>query len=71
LFGEINIAFENHILTSAVINADYIEPRQFLEDVGYAMLERVRNVIEKRNDVKVNTVINGEFVIGNKLANKS
>jgi len=46
LFGEINTAFENHILTSAVINADYIEPRQFLEDVDCAVLERVRDVIE-------------------------
>jgi len=42
--------------TGAVINADYIEPRQFLEDVGCAMLERVRDVMKRRNDVKVNTV---------------
>jgi len=32
LFEEINTAFEN--LT--VINADYVEPRQFLEDVDCA-----------------------------------
>jgi len=37
LFGEINITFENYILTSAVINADYIESRQFLEDAGCAV----------------------------------
>jgi len=56
-------------LTGVVINADYIEPRQFLEDVGCAMLERVRDIIE-RDDVKVNIVFNGEFVIGDKHVNK-
>jgi len=53
--GEINTAFENHILTGAIINTDYIKPRQFLEDAGCAMLERVRNVIDTHNGVKVNT----------------
>jgi len=71
LFREINTAFENHILTGAVINADYIESRQFLEDVGCAVLERVRDVIERRNGVKVNTVFNDEFVIADKHVNKS
>ena len=28
--------FENQILTNAVINTDYIEPRWFLEDVSSA-----------------------------------
>jgi len=42
-----------------------------LEDVGCAMLERVRDIIKKRNDVKLNTVINGEYVIDDKLANKN
>jgi len=42
-----------------------------LEDAGCAILERVRDVIERHNDVKVNTVFNGEFVIGDKRANKS
>jgi len=45
-----------------VINANYIEPRQFLEDVDCAVLERVQNVIERHNDVNMNTVFNGEFV---------
>jgi len=52
----------------AVINADYIEPRQFLEDTGCVVLERVRDVIERHNSVKVNTVFNGEFVTGDKRA---
>jgi len=46
LFGEMNTGFENHILTNAVINADYIELRQFLEGVGCAVLEWVRDIIE-------------------------
>jgi len=42
-----------------------------LEDVGYTMLDRVRDVIERRNGVKMNTVFNGEFVTGDKHDNKS
>jgi len=69
-FGERSI-FENRILTGAVINADYIELRQFLEDAGCVVLERLRNVIERHNGIKVNTVFNGEFVAGDKHSNKS
>jgi len=71
VWREIDTAFQNRILTGAVINADYIEPRQFLEDVDCVVLERVRDVIERHNSVKVNTVFNGEFVTGDKRANKS
>jgi len=71
VWREIDTAFQNRILTGAVINADYIEPRQFLEDAGCVVLERVRDVIERHNSVKVNTVFNGEFVTGDKRANKS
>jgi len=71
VWREIDTAFENRILTGAVINADYIEPRQFLQDAGCVVLERVRDVIERHNGVKVNTVFNGEFVTGDKRANKS
>jgi len=70
VWREIDTAFENYILTSA-INADYIEPRQFLEDASCVVLERVRDVIERHNGVKVNTVFNGEFVTGDKRSNKS
>jgi len=35
------------------------------------MLERVRDVIERHNGVKVNTVFDDEFVAGDKRANKS
>jgi len=39
VWREIDSAFENRILTGAMINADYIESRQFLEDAGCAVLE--------------------------------
>jgi len=65
------LAFENRILTGAAINVDYIEPRQFLENAGCVVLERVRDIIERHNGVKVNIVFNGEFVAGDKRANKS
>jgi len=43
-------------MTGAAINADYIEPRQFLKDVDCVVLEQVRDVIDRRNGVKMNTV---------------
>jgi len=58
------------MLIGAMISTDYIEPRQFLEDADCVMLERVRD-IERHNGVKVNTVFNGEFVTGDKCANKN
>jgi len=71
VWREIDTAFQNRILTGAVINADYIEPRQFLIDAGCVVFERVRDVTERHNGVKVNTVFNGEFVTSDKRANKS
>jgi len=71
VWREIDTAFENRTLTGAVINANYIEQRQFLEDAGCVVLEQMRDVIERHNGVKVNTVFNGEFVAGDKHANKS
>ncbi|RLU26769.1 hypothetical protein DMN91_000566 [Ooceraea biroi] len=68
---EIDTAFKNRVLTGAVISVDYIDPRRFLEDVRDVVLEHVRNAIEQHNSVKVNTMFNGEFVAGEKTANKS
>ncbi|XP_011859566.1 PREDICTED: uncharacterized protein LOC105557042 [Vollenhovia emeryi] len=68
---EIDTAFENRVLTGAVINAEYIEPRKFLEDARDIVIEHVRDAIERYNCVKVNTAFNGEFVAGDKRANKS
>ncbi|XP_050457754.1 uncharacterized protein LOC126854768 isoform X2 [Cataglyphis hispanica] len=71
VWREIDTAFKNRVLTGAVINTNYIEPRQFLEDVKDIVLEHVQNAIKKYFNVKVNTVFNGEFVTGDKRANKS
>jgi len=67
----IDTAFENRILTGAVINSKHIEPRQFFENAREIVLDRVRDVLRKRDALKINTVFNGEFVAGNKSANKS
>ncbi|XP_077270171.1 uncharacterized protein LOC143901620 [Temnothorax americanus] len=58
-------------MTGAVINTDHIEPRQFLEDACSVVCKRVRDIIKTHNCVKVNTAFNGEFVAGDKRANKS
>ncbi|XP_036146760.1 uncharacterized protein LOC105840361 [Monomorium pharaonis] len=71
VWREIDTAFEYRVLTGAVVNANYIELRKFLEDAGGIVLERVRDAIERHNSVKVNTAFNGVFVTGNKRANKS
>jgi len=68
---EIDTAFESRILTGAVINFKHIEPRHFLEDASEIVLQRVRNVIQRYNNIKINTVFHGEFVAGDKRANKS
>jgi len=59
---EIATAFENRILTGAVINSKHIKPRQFLEDTREIVVERMRNVIRRHNNIKINTVFNGEFM---------
>ncbi|XP_071647042.1 uncharacterized protein [Temnothorax longispinosus] len=71
VWREIDAAFENRVLTGAVININYIEPRKFLEDAEVIVLDRVRNVMQRHASVKINTVFNGEFVTGDKRANKS
>ncbi|XP_071579896.1 uncharacterized protein, partial [Temnothorax nylanderi] len=71
VWREIDAAFESRIMTGAVINTDHVEPRQFLEDACSVVCKRVRDIIRKHNCVKVNTLFNGEFVAGDKRANKS
>jgi len=71
VWREIDTAFKNRIMTGAVINFKHIEPRQFLEDAREIVLERVQNVMQERDNIKINTVFNGEFVTGDKRANKS
>ncbi|KYN15671.1 hypothetical protein ALC57_12102 [Trachymyrmex cornetzi] len=69
VWREIDAAFESRIVTGAVINSNYIEPRRFLEDAGNVVLER--DAIERHGSVKVNTTFNGEFATNDKRANKS
>ncbi|KYN28345.1 hypothetical protein ALC57_02235 [Trachymyrmex cornetzi] len=59
---EIETAFENRILTGAVINFNYIEPRRFLEDASEIVLERVQCIIQRYDSIKINTIFNGEHV---------
>ena len=59
-FDEIKTAFKSRILTDAMINSNYI-----LEDIDSAVLERVRDTIERHDSVKVNTACNGKFLAGN------
>jgi len=45
VWREIDIAFENRIMTGVVINFKHIEPRQFLEDASEIVIERVQTVL--------------------------
>jgi len=64
-------AFKNRILTSTIINSKYIKPRQFLENASEIMLDRVRDILQKYDILKMNTVFNDEFVADDKRANKN
>jgi len=67
----IDAAFENHILTGAVINSKHINPCQFFEDAREIVLDRVQDVLQEQNALKINTVFNGEFIAGDKSASKN
>jgi len=47
VWQQIDAAFEKRVLTDVIINADYIEPRQFLEDAGKIVFERVRDAVKR------------------------
>ncbi|KYN22119.1 hypothetical protein ALC57_05493 [Trachymyrmex cornetzi] len=68
---EIETTFESRILTGAVINSNHIEPRRFLEDASEIVLESVQCIMQRYDSIKINTIFNGEFVTGDKRANKS
>jgi len=44
--------FENCILTGAIINSRHIKPHQFFEDAREIVLDRVQNVLRKRDALK-------------------
>ena len=68
---EIETAFKNRILTGAIINSDYIDPRTFLDDIRNTVIERIRSVMTEHGSVKINTTFNGEFITGDKTAVKT
>lgn len=68
---EVETAFRNRVLTGAVVNREHVEPRGFLENARDMVLERVRESLGRLNSVKVNTVFNAEFVVGDKTAVKT
>lgn len=68
---EINTAFKSRIQTGKITNVNHIEPRHFLEDAREIVVERIRCVMEEHGNLKVNTIFNGEFVVGDKIENRS
>ncbi|KYN05852.1 hypothetical protein ALC62_03213, partial [Cyphomyrmex costatus] len=68
---EIETAFESRILTGVVINSNHIDPHRFLEDASEIVLERVQCIMRRYDSIKINTLFNGEFIAGDKRANKS
>ena len=47
LWGEIDAAFDSRVLTGAVLNLNYIEPRNFLQDAEPIVLEHVQRRFEE------------------------
>lgn len=71
IWRKIDSAFTNRVLTGAVINRNYIDPRQFLLDSFELVALQVSDNIKKHNSVKANTEFNGKFAVGDKRADKS
>lgn len=68
---EIETAFKRRVLTGAVVNSSYIEPRRFLVDARDTVIDRIRETLHTHSCLKVNTAFNGEFVAVRKIAVKS
>ncbi|XP_067216205.1 uncharacterized protein [Linepithema humile] len=68
---EIETAFRNRVLTGAVVNHEYIDPREFLGEIRNTVIERIQGVMMEHNSVKINTAFNGEFIAGDKTAVKT
>ncbi|XP_067216712.1 uncharacterized protein [Linepithema humile] len=68
---EIETAFRNRVLTGVVVNHEYIDPREFFENVKNTVIERIRSVMAEHGNVKINTAFNGEFTAGAKTAVKT
>ena len=44
---DLDTAFDTRVLTGAVLNSNYIEPRNFLQDAATIVLEHVRRALRK------------------------
>ena len=49
-------------MTSVVLNSNYIELRQFLNDAKDIVLDRIRDNLQRHICLKMNMIFNGEFV---------
>ena len=58
----IDAEFKNRVLTGAIINLDYIEPRYFLHDAENTVTNNITAAIASHDAVKVNTELNNEFI---------
>ncbi|KYM99021.1 hypothetical protein ALC62_10243 [Cyphomyrmex costatus] len=68
---EIETAFNNRVLTGAVVNSNYIDPRHFFKDARDIVIPQIRSNLQKHACLKVNTMFNGEFVVDDKRSIKS
>ncbi|KYM96620.1 hypothetical protein ALC62_12747, partial [Cyphomyrmex costatus] len=68
---EIDTAFNNRVLTGAVVNSNYIEPQHFLDNARDVILDKIRLNLQRHVSLKVNTVFYREFVADTKRSVKS
>jgi len=70
VWREIDTAFKNRIITGAIINLPTSTSNLTNSSkMSEIVIEHVRSVMQKYENI--NTVFNGEFVVGDKRANKS
>lgn len=58
-------------MTGAIVNRDYIDPREILENIKNTVIERIHYVMTEHGSVKLNTMLNGEFIAGDKIVVKT
>ncbi|XP_076638300.1 uncharacterized protein LOC143350234 [Colletes latitarsis] len=71
-FEDVAILFQWSELEKVIFaKTSLTEPRNFLEDARDIVVDHVRNIVLKHDSVKINAILDGKFVAGNKCANKS
>ncbi|XP_018365191.1 PREDICTED: uncharacterized protein LOC108762616 [Trachymyrmex cornetzi] len=61
LWLEIETAFKRRVLTGVILNSNYIEPQQFLNDARDIVFEQIRDNLQRHICLKVNTIFNDSF----------